>query len=444
MRRTESPDRHLQKRDDGGFRYVRRVPARVLAALRRHDPSYPETIRRSLDTHDQATARAKRDAMEKADSDHWAQAATGDRPATEAYERALARARSLKVEYRSAADLARDVSLDDLLARIALISSPIDRDTSDAVLGGAGLPSTSIDDAFKTFETVIRKKALARKSPWQLLKWRQLKLRGITNFKREVDDIALESITRADARKFYEWWLGRIVPDDPEQKPLSASAGNKDMDTMRALYGEFMTYTGHEAAALANPFAGLRFKDDDERTRPPFSENWIRTRILAPGALASLNTEARLAVLALINTGARPSEIVNLGRERIVLDEAIPFIDIRRVAGRDIKAAASTRRIPLAGVSLEAMRQARDAFPTYRDNDNLSATVNKFLDENGLLETPRHTLYGLRHGFEARCKLAEVDEELRRYLMGHAIKRPKYGYSEDLRWAAAAIAKVAI
>jgi len=444
MRRTESPDRHLQKRDDGGYRYVRRVPARALAALRRLDPASPETIRRSLDTHDLTAARAKRDAMEQADDDYWAQAEAGDRPALDAYERAIARARSMRVEYRPSGELVSDATVDELLRRIALITGPHDRVTADAVLGAAGAKTTSLDDAFDTFEKTIRKAALARKSPLQRQKWRQLKQRGIANFRAVSGDLTIEAITRGDARKFYEWWLARIVPDDPKVKPLSASAGNKDMDSMRALYGEFMAYTGHEAAASANPFAGLRFEDRSQNTRPAFSETWIRTKILVAGALDDLNTEARLAVLAIVNTGARPSEIVNLTADRIVLDGAIPYLDIRETAERELKVVATARRIPLAGVSLEAMRQAKAGFPRYRDRDTLSATVNKFFRLKKLFETPGNSLYSFRHSFEARLKLANVDEELRRYLLGHSIKRPKYGYSEDLQWSAAAIAKVAL
>ncbi|MEP9397960.1 tyrosine-type recombinase/integrase [Mesorhizobium sp. KR2-14] len=437
----------MQKRADGGFRYVRRVPARALAMLRRHDPNCPDTIRRSLDTHSRDEARAKRDAMEKADNGYWATVEAGDAPAVNVYERAIARARSLRVEYRPAAELARDASLDEILHRISMISGPADRVTADAVLGGAGEKSTTIDQAFGTFEKVIRKADLARKSPWQLLKWRQLKQRGIANFKREVGDIPIEQITRADALKFHAYWLGRIVPDEDEDgekpaKALSASAGNKDMDTMRALFGEYMAHIGRED--VPNPFRSLRFKDRMQRTRPSFTEDWIRKHILKAGALDGLNTEARLAVLALINTGARPSEIVNLDADRILLEAKVPYIDIRETMDRELKVVATARRIPLAGVSLEAMREARNGFAKYRDKDNLSATVNKFFRENGLMESEEHTLYSLRHGFEARLKLAEVDEELRRYLMGHAIRRPKYGYSEDLRWSFAAIHKVAL
>jgi len=48
------------------------------------------------------------------------------------------------------------------------------------------------------------------------------------------------------------------------------------------------------------PFAGLSFHEGKKATRAPFSKKWIIEKILAPGALAKLNTEARC-----VNPGAR-------------------------------------------------------------------------------------------------------------------------------------------
>lgn len=444
MGRAANPDRHLHSRSDGKFRYVRRVPLDALRALREYDPEHPEVVRRSLNTKEREVARRKRDAMEQADDDYWASLVAGDLPAKEAYEKAIARAKSLRLEYRPAADLAANATLEELIARIRLIENPADKLTAAAALGGAGEPTTTLDDAFDVFEKTIRKAELARKSEHQRRKWRELKQRGLTNFKREVGDIAVEKIGRPEANKFYEWWLDRIVPPKGSgRKALSASAGNKDMDTMRALLGEYMKYK-HASVAYLNPFAGLRFKDRSKNTRPPFSEKWIREKILKPGVLDGLNDEARAAVHILINTGARPSEIVNLTADRIVFTAETPYIDIKETEEREIKAEASTRRLPLVGIALEAMKLFPKGFPRYKDNDVLSATVNKFFEENGLLETDKHSLYCLRHSFEERCKKAKVDEELRRYLMGHAIKRPKYGYSEDLTWSLDAIQRVAL
>lgn len=447
MRQEKREDRHLQKRPDGGYRYVRRIPERALDILRRSDPDQPAFARRSLDTSSREEARAKRDAMEAADDDFWARLESEAPVGNASYQRALARAKSMRLRYVPVEELASDASVDELLRRIAAINTTPDRVTFDAALGAAGETGTSIDDAFKVFETEIRKQDMAKKSPWQRLKWRQLKQRGIANFKAQVGDIAIEQITREHANKFYKFWLDRIVPDDEDVEPThSASAGNKDMDSMRTLVGEYLAHIGRED--IPNPFRKLRFSDDEQRSRPAFSTEWLRENFLKAGALAGLNTEARLALLALVNTGARPSEVVNLQRDAIVLEANIPYIDIRAVLRgadrRALKNRATVRRIPLVGVSLEAMREAALGFPSYRDNDNLSATVNKFLRENELMETADHTLYSLRHGFEARLKRAEVDEELRRYLMGHSIKRPKYGYSDDLQWALAAISKIAL
>ncbi len=95
---------------------------------------------------------------------------------------------------------------------------------------------------------------------------------------------------------------------------------------------------------------------------------------------------------------------------------------------------ANARRvIPLCGVSLEAMRKFPQGFPRYRKSPaSLSATINKFLREDGLLETPKHSLYGLRHSFEDRQLGAGVDERIRRDLMGHALKRERYGKGASL------------
>lgn len=200
----DRPDRHLQKRSDGGYRYTRRVPENVLLALRRFDPEHPVWVRRSLNTEDIWIARRKRDAMGQADDDDWASLVAGDLPAKEAYEKAVAKARSLRIEYRPAAELADNSSLEDLIERIKHIQNPADRVTAAAVMGGAGEQTASLDDAFDVFEKTIRKAELARKSEHQARKWCELKQCGLTNFKREVGGIPAGKIGRAEANKFYE------------------------------------------------------------------------------------------------------------------------------------------------------------------------------------------------------------------------------------------------
>ncbi len=65
----------------------------------------------------------------------------------------------------------------------------------------------------------------------------------------------------------------------------------------------------------------------------------------------------------------------------------------------------------------------------------LSATVNKFLRANGLLETDDHSLYSLRHSFEERMLAAGIDDRIRRDLFGHALDRERYGGGASLEMA---------
>jgi integrase len=97
-----------------------------------------------------------------------------------------------------------------------------------------------------------------------------------------------------------------------------------------------------------------------------------------------------------------------------------------------LKSANARRIIPLFGISLKAFRANPDGFPRYADNPSLSDTVNKFLRENKLLESDKHTMYSLRHSFEDRLLGAGTDERIRRDLMGHRLTRERYGKGADL------------
>src|SRR4051812_26120499 len=50
----------------------------------------------------------------------------------------------------------------------------------------------------------------------------------------------------------------------------------------------------------------------------PFETEFIKSRLLADGALAGLNEEARHVLYVVMETGLRPSEVVNLQRNTIV------------------------------------------------------------------------------------------------------------------------------
>ena len=106
----------------------------------------------------------------------------------------------------------------------------------------------------------------------------------------------------------------------------------------------------------------------------------------------------------LIETGCRPSEIINLGAEDFHMDEPVPYIAFRVHTNRELKTDSSERDIPLVGISLEAARRVVPrAFAHYYDkNELVSGDMMKNFRNRGLLETPKNMVHSLRHAFYPR------------------------------------------
>ena len=241
---------------------------------------------------------------------------------------------------------------------------------------------------------------------------------GVKNLIAVVGDQGIEKVGPNDFLDFRNWWWEKITAEG-----LTPNSANKDFTHIGST---FRLVCKANRIAVPQGLDGLNFSEGEKRTRLPFSEAWIKEKILAPGALDGLNKEARCILLGMVNTGYRPSEGQSLKADHIHLDGPFPHITIEP-DGRTLKNASSCRTIPLAGVSLAAFRQCPEGFPRYFGSAGLSATVNKYLRENGLMESPKHSLYGLRHSFEDRMLDRDVDGRIRADLMGHAISRERYG-----------------
>ncbi len=271
----------------------------------------------------------------------------------------------------------------------------------------------------------------------------KVKRRAVNNFTALCGDKDMADITREDALKFYAWWQERVTSES--DKRLAPNSGNRDVGNMRKLYDDYFKHVGDEAQA--NPFRNLRFAERKrtKRKRPPFETEWIRDRILAPGALAKMNRVGRLIIYVLIETGCRPSEVCNLTPERIHLDAEVPYIEIDFSERRELKTESSVRQIPLVGVALEAMKRASQGFPYYLERE-LSFTVaaRKYFRAHDLFPTEDHVIYSFRHSFEKRMTEAGLDTELRMRLMGHAIDRPEYGDGGSLEYRRNELLKIAL
>lgn len=344
---------------------------------------------------------------------------TDDAEARFAAARELADLRGFR--YMSAKHVS-ELPYDDLMKRLAagLGSEPdkIDKREAAAILGTAQEPPITVSRSLELYWTLTKDQTLS-KSADQLRRWRNPRLKAIKNFIAVVGDKPLRDISGDDMLNFREWWMDRITDEG-----LTTNSANKDL----IHFGDVVkTVIRLKRLNLVLPLADLNLKETDGKKRPALPANWIRDVLLKPGALDSMNAEARAIILVMINTGARPSEIAALSENTIFLSTSVPFISIE-AEGRDLKTRRSKRKIPLVGVSLDALKGFPTGFPRYQTNSaSLSATVNKFLREHHLLPSAQHTMYSLRHSFEDRMLAGKFDDRIRRDLLGHRLTREEYG-----------------
>jgi integrase len=360
----------------------------------------------------------------------------------EAYWRSLAenKATEARQAYADAVNLARSLGLDyltpstwaqqpirEVLTRIetATVNGRMDDPAlRKAILGGVEKPEIRLSSLFTEFEATQRTR-LSKMSPDQVRKWTSAKKRAVEILIEQKGDKALHELSRDDALSYADWWEDRIVTGE-----INAGTANKNISHIG---GMIRAVTKRLQLRLDNVFAGTRIEGGRNGNRKPFDLDFIRNVILAEGPLAGLNDEARDVVYVVMETGARPSEIINLSKARIVLDAPIPFIRIK-AEGRLLKTEHSERDIPLVGMALDAMRRHPDGFPRYFDRgSNLSATLMKHFKKHKLLPSEKHTIYSFRHSFKDRLKAVEAPEELIDEMMGHTIDKPKYGDGYGLK-----------
>lgn len=427
-------DRFLQRRGDR-WQYARRVPGSV-ADLDKRAPF----IRMSLRTDDLAVARVMRDSLERADHDLWASMLNeeDEDAALKRYRAAVRRATALGFSYRPAAELEAKATWQELAERMeAILDGRTAQTAAVALLGGEPVPSVKLSEALKVYIEEIAAPELTTKSAQQKRKWRVIPERAVKTFIDVVSDKQISHITRDDAQKFYRHWLARIAPPEGAKPTHTASSGNRQIGELRKIFREYHEYMGEKDKP--NPFAGLSYDERKKGKRPPFPTAWLRDKILKTPALAGLNEEARGILLATVETGARPSELCNLGPDNIHVDAPVPYISFVEREDpedpRELKTQASIREIPLVGAALIAFRKFPKGFPRYREKEEAAcAAINKYLRENKLVPSPKHTLYSIRHAFEDRMKEADIDEEMRQIFFGHRRSRQEYGTGGALEW----------
>ncbi|MDR3472652.1 MAG: integrase [Devosia sp.] len=352
------------------------------------------------------------------------------------FEAASRRARALGLTYRTNEELA-DGPRDEILRRLQLL---IDRQAVDdesevaAVMGGETKPGIRLSGLLEEYEA-IESSSLLLMSPNQQRKWRNPKKRAVADLIEVVGDKEVTALTRDDAIGYRRHWQARIAAEG-----LDIGTANKNIGRLSRM----LTIVDRFHQLGTSPvFKELRLAGQVARQRAAFDAAYVQDHLLADGALATLNAEARHIFYLIADTGLRISEACNLMPATIRLDHKVPHVQIR-ADGRVLKTDHSARDMPLVGCALAVMRLHPEGFPRYRDKpDSLSAIVNKVLEGKKLLPTPEHSVYSLRHSFEDRLTAIEAPEKVVASLMGHKWIRPKYGAGPSLEQKRDWLAKIA-
>jgi integrase len=412
-------------RRNGSWHFVRRVPIEFARFDGRGVVKHSTRIKIANDRAGRRAARVAEKFNEQLEV-FWKGLSDG-RPqdSLSSYDLARRRARALGFEYIENDQLVRQLPEARLERLEALVSNGLTNDAGarTALLGTEKRRPFKLSKLFEQYEAAT-KGEVKDLSADQLRIWRNGRIRAVERFVEVAGNKLINEITTDDAIDYCEWWRERVTDD-----AVDAKTANKDIGQLSRMLKEMSI---RRRLNLPDIFKGLRLKGETERPRIPYDTDFIQKRLFAKDALAGLNEDARFVLYVVADTGLRPSEVVNLQEDAIVLDTSIPYVRVLP-DGRRLKTEDSRREIPLVGTALAAMRQRPQGFPRYRDkSSNLSATLNKYLLENELRPTKDHTVYSLRHSFKDRLIAVEAPDSLIDSLMGHKTYKPKYGKGPSL------------
>ncbi|WP_102848492.1 DUF6538 domain-containing protein [Phaeobacter inhibens] len=398
-----------------------RVPVRYRRVERRSE------LHRSLKTGDEKQARAKAAVAEMqiiAELD--ARLAGQETPASISHYEAMASLTSARgMPYNTAKELSEG-KVEDILERVEALEASKDAPGSipaKALLGSVDRPRPTLKQVAENmpanYPEEVRYKTPKQRNVWAA-RWTRPALKMIDFLGR---DPAFADIQRQDALDFVNELRSRVL-----RRETKGASAQKDIQNLNLLWKKYHLSIGiDEVDMRPSPFRGLADgldRNDEVNRKKEVPTEYIK-RIVAPGALDTLNQDLADIILVLVETGCRQNEVTDIPAQSVVLDHIIPHLWLKLETGddpREVKNKITARRVPLVGVALDAMKRHPQGFPRYRGKGTFSASANKRLKELNLLPQGV-TVGGLRHSFETRLKEVGVQSDDRGELMGHSVKR---------------------
>lgn len=371
-------------------------------------------VKVSLKTKSAKEARKKAASLNEHYQQYWEMRASGFGEDAEKHIKiAITLAQRLGHAYRPLHEILKDER--EILSRLATIHrSGFDKTIAKAVMGVTPVKRVQFSHLPLQAES-IEKDAWVGKNKSQINHVKSANRSAVQFCTSHLGSRYLDEYTRTDALSLKEF-----AYQCAQEKKLTIGTLNRYLGTISTLFNKV---NDGLRLGLQNPFSGIRLKDRSKSSRPAYPVEFIRDVLLNEEKLQGLNHEARHMIFALADTGARPIELCLLTSEQIYLHTPIPYIHIRENEHGTLKTRQSERKIPLVGAALYAFQQCPEGFPRYRGkHDSATTAINKYLRENSMIHTPKHSLYSLRHSFHDRMRRAGVPPDMQRQITGHAHK----------------------
>jgi integrase len=374
----------------------------------------------------------------------------------ETYNRALSRIAALGLTYRPAAAMMADGTMFERIDRL-ITEDPKGKspETAQALLGTAQKPKLMLS---KLVDFYIREKITEyeQKTDWEKTKYRRPLDRAVAIMIDLIGDKPVEDINDEDAIAYEEYFKDQVVlrmreglfdpkyPKgiNPNPKGILADTANKSIGHLRTM---IRAHFRRNRIKLQNPLEGITIKGGAKGKKPvEFPAQYIWDHFIAPGTLSTMSEAQRDLIRIVALTGCRPKEIAGILPHHIKLDVPhdkgiypgkVAVVQIR-FEGRSVKNEASERDLVLIDEAYEAIKRHPNGFPQYRNNDNLSAAVNKFFREHGhdKGENGKRVFYSLRHSFEGRMTNADIHNRKAARMMGHSVSEEigREVYGDDM------------
>lgn len=412
---------YLTKRADR-FYYIRRIPK----TLKDYDPR--RFVKIALKTNCKKAAYKAAFARNEEIEAYWDNLIkTATLHSNEKYKAAVNAAQLLGFNYLVASELAQ-LPLHEIAARSAKVNMSTDAPKAiEALFGGIQKPQILLSQVWPKFWDYSKNKRLD-KSDYQIRKWQNPRERCLKNFIRCIGNKPIIDLTREDMLKYRDWQIDRL-----DNETAVSNTVNKEIVFLKTIIETVSDNLGLKLD-IVHLFRKLVLTKDDAKRRLPFESDYIVKTLLNEKNLSGLNKEAKFALFAFSETGAGFSELAGLLEEDIILDHEIPHIIITSRSKQSLKTKYRRRIIPLVGYALDAFKAYPKGFTSYYGKpENLTGTVSKYLRENKLMPSNKHSLYSLRHSFQDRLLAANAPDRIQADLMGHKFSRPYYGDGGSLQ-----------